>query len=225
MSICCPSCNSTNTKKNGHIHNGKQNHYCNQCSRQFVENREQPLISDHKRERIRKLLKERIPLRGICRAEGVSLRWLLGFIAELYQHLPDDLKFQIKGEAERLIIYTLESEIDEMLSFVGQKTNKQWIWMAMDIESRQIVAFYVGDRSRQSALALWKSIPAIYRKHATFYTDGWGAYEGVIPEGQHHVVKKLLRMTNHIERFNCTRESLVWSGGLFPSPRSITAIK
>ena len=77
-----------------------------ECSRQFVSNREQILISDAKRERIRKWLIERIPLRGICRTEGVSLRWLLGFITDLYQHLPDDLNCQVKGETEDLIIYT-----------------------------------------------------------------------------------------------------------------------
>ena len=91
MSRCCPNCSSTSTKKNGHIHNGKQNHCCKECGRQFVDNPQQILISDAKREGIRKRLMERIPLRGICRVEGVSLRWLLGFIAELYQHLPDDL--------------------------------------------------------------------------------------------------------------------------------------
>jgi len=52
----CPTCDSTNIKKNGHIHNGKQNHYCNECFRQFVSNPEQILISDAKKARIRKLL-------------------------------------------------------------------------------------------------------------------------------------------------------------------------
>ena len=85
--------------------------------------------------------------------EGVSLRWLLGFITDLYGDLPDDLNFQVKTESEGLIIYTLESEIDEMLSFVGSKANKQWIWIAMDTKSRQIIAFHVGDRSRVSAQA------------------------------------------------------------------------
>ena len=199
MSRCCPSYNSTDTKKNGHIHNGKQNHFCNACGRQFVENPEQILISDAQRERIRKLLLERIPLRGICRVEGVSLRWLLGFMVDLYDQLPDDLNFQVKAQAEELIIYTLESEIDEMLSFVGKKASKQWIWMALDVKSRQIVAFHVGDRSGHSAKALWKSIPKGYRNHATFYTDGWCAYEGVIPERQHQVVNKQRRITNYIE--------------------------
>ena len=49
---------------------------------------------------------ERIPLRGICRTEGVSLRWLLGFMVDLYDKLPDDFFFQVKGEAEELMIYT-----------------------------------------------------------------------------------------------------------------------
>ena len=204
MSRCCPSCSSTDTKKNGHIHNGKQNHFCNACRRQFVENPEQVLISDAQRGRIGKLLLERIPLRGICRVEGVSLRWLLAFMVGLYEQLPDDLNFQVEAEAAELIIYTLESEIDEMLSFVGKKASKQWIWIALDVKSRQIVAFHVGDRSGQSAKALWKSIPKGYRNHATFYTDGWGAYQGVIPERQHRVVNKQRRITNHIERFNCT---------------------
>jgi IS1 family transposase len=197
-------CDSTNTKKNGHTHNAKQNHYCNECGRQFVSNPAQILISLAQRERIRKLLLERIPLRGICRVEGVSLRWLLGLMVDLYDQLPDDLNFQVEASAEELMIYTLESEIDEMLSFVGKKTNKQWISIALDVRSRQIIAFHVGDRSGQSAKALWQSIPEWYRQHATFYTDGWCAYEGVIPEAQHRVVNKQRRITNHIERFNCT---------------------
>ena len=63
-------------------------------------------------------LHQRIPLRGICRVEGVSLRWLLAFIVDLYERLPSDLNFQLKGEADGLLIYTLKSEVDEMFSFV-----------------------------------------------------------------------------------------------------------
>ena len=159
-----------------------------------------PFVSVSAQER----LLERISLRRICRVEGVSLRWLLAFMVDFYNKLPDDLNFQVKAEAEELAIYTFESEIDEILSFVGKKANEQWISIAIDVHSRQIVAFHVGDRSRQSTKALWQSIPERYRNHTTFYTDGWCAYEGVIPEKQHRVVNKLLRITNHIERFNCT---------------------
>ena len=116
--------------------------------------------------------------------------------------MPSDLNFQLKAEAEGLIIYTLESEIDEILGFVANKQNKKWISMA--VKSSQIVAFHVGDRSRQSAKALLKLIPLNDRNKATFYTDGCQANAGVIPENQHHVVKNQRRKTHHIERFNCT---------------------
>ena len=71
MITCCPDCGTTKIKKNGHIHNGKQNHYCKACGRQFVKNPQQKLISEEEKEQIRKLLLERIPLRGICRVMGV----------------------------------------------------------------------------------------------------------------------------------------------------------
>ena len=127
MNIHCPACDSTNTKKNGHIHNGKQNHCCKECGRQFVKNPQQILISFAKRERIRRLLVERIPLRGICRTEGVSLRWLLVFMVNLYDQLPDDLNFQVKAEAEELIICTFESEIDKCSASSARKqTSSGW---------------------------------------------------------------------------------------------------
>jgi len=201
MKIYCPECRSPNNKKNGHIHNGKQNRYCKACGRQFVENPEQKLVSTEERERIRNLLLERIPLRGICRVMKVSLRWLLGFMLSEYEQLPDDLNFQSRVETDRLLIYSLESEVDEMWSFVGSKSNKQWIWIAMDVGSRQIIAFHVGDRSRNSARKIWESIPKHYREKATFYTDDWQSYKGIIPADRHRVVKG---KSNHIERFNCT---------------------
>jgi len=51
--------------------------------------------------------------------------------------------------------------------------------MAMDADIRQIIAFYIGDRSKLSAKELWKLIQETYRKNATFYTDNWKAYKSV----------------------------------------------
>ena len=69
----CPRCQSPKFKKNGHTHTGKQNHHCHDCGRQFVQCCEQYLISNEKRGLIEPLLVERISLRGICRAVGVTL--------------------------------------------------------------------------------------------------------------------------------------------------------
>ena len=81
----CPRCKSPKYKKNGHIHNGKQNYHCHDCGRQFVQCCEQYLIADDKRSLIERLLLERLSLRGICRAVGVTLKWLLGFLVCVFR--------------------------------------------------------------------------------------------------------------------------------------------
>ena len=48
------------------------------------------------------------------------------------------------------------------------------------------------------------NIPKVYRQQATFYTDQYVVYVGVIPTAQHQPIGKLARKTNHIERFNNT---------------------
>jgi len=85
----CPGCGSIQFKKNGHIHSGKQNHQCKTCGRQFVASAEEHLISDERRTLIEHLLCERISLRGICRAVGVSLTWLLHFMVERFAACPE----------------------------------------------------------------------------------------------------------------------------------------
>ena len=85
-----------------------------------------------------------------------------------------------------------------------KKDNKQWVWLALDASTKQIIAFYIGKRNKWSAKRLWKRIPEIYKNNAHFYTDIYASYEGVIPEKRHHAVTKQTGLTNHIERFNCT---------------------
>jgi insertion element IS1 protein InsB len=200
----CPQCGSLCYKRNGCTHSGKQNHRCKDCGRQFVLSAEHRLIGDADRALVRRLLNERLSLRGICRAVQVSLRWLVDFVVGCYAAAPDDLNVRLPEQPDEVIVQRLVVEADEAWSFVSKKTNPQWLWLALETQHRQVVAFYVGDRSRKSARKLWKKIPAVYRRQATFYTDGHAAYQGVIPATQHHVITKRTRKTNHVERLNCT---------------------
>jgi insertion element IS1 protein InsB len=47
-------------------------------------------------------------------------------------------------------------------------------------------------------------MPMVYREQATFHTDQYEVYKGVIPAEQHRAITKQARKTNHIERFNTT---------------------
>ena len=133
---------------------------------------------------------ERISLRGMCRAVKVELKWLLGFIANCFEALPDHLHVQPISCNQDVMIQRLEVEADDMASFVQKKAKKQWIWLAMGAKTRQIIAFHVGDRRRQSFKKLWAMIPQAYRQHATFSTDQYVVYQGVIPAAQHDPIGK-----------------------------------
>ena len=98
----------------------------------------------------------------------------------------------------------LTIECDEMWSFVGHKGNKQWIWLAFDVQTGEVVGVYVGRRDKQGAQGLWDSLPPVYRQCAVAYTDFWEAYHSIFPSKRHKAVDKKTGKTNHIERFNCT---------------------
>jgi len=123
----CPRCQSPKFKKNGHIHNGKQSHHYHDCGRQFVDCFEQYLIAEDKRTLIERLLLERLSLRGICRAVGVTLKWLTGFLVQCFEDLPDHLHVHPVSCTRDVLIQRLEVEADELTSFVQKKANKQWI--------------------------------------------------------------------------------------------------
>ncbi len=94
--------------------------------------------------------------------------------------------------------------MDELWSLVDEKGNKQWVWLAMDRASREIIGCHVGDRSTESAPVLWQSLPRHYRQYARIYTDHWEAYGSVLPSKRHFAVDKDSGLTSHIERWNNT---------------------
>lgn len=75
-------------------------------------------------------------------------------------------------------------------SFVDCKENKQWVWLALDVETRAIIRVHVGDLTRQSAQRLWDSLPQVDRQRAVIYTDEWEAYREVLTQKRHQVVSK-----------------------------------
>ena len=81
---------------------------------------------------------------------------------------------------------------------------KQWIWLALDSDSREIVGMHVGSRDHAGAEALWKSLPPVYRQCAVCYTDLWSAYEQVLPQNRHRAVGEENGKANRIERLNLT---------------------
>jgi insertion element IS1 protein InsB len=147
---------------------------------------------------IDRLLLEEIPLAGIARVLKLSQSWLQGYVKRCYEALSHQV--QVLPKLRR----ALSVQMDELWSFVDDKGNKQWVWLVLDVATREIVGGHIGDRSGDSALALWQSMPAVYRQCAMIYTDHWEAYRGVLPSKRHRAVGKETGLTSYIERFNNT---------------------
>ena len=194
----CPYCHSDDCVKNGFNSSNTPKFLCKECRRQFVENPIQSRIPDETKELIDRLLLERISLAGIARVVGVSGRWLQNYVNEKYNSVPLELKVMVKST------FSLVIECDELWSFVGNSDQKQWVWLAIDRDTREIVGVHIGDRSAKAAQAPWEPLPKDYQQYAISYTDFWEACQSVFPEARHRAVGKGSGKTNHIERFNCT---------------------
>ena len=198
VEMTCPTCGSHDISKNGTTRRGKQNHKCRDCNRQFVEDPQWQPKDKHEQRLVDLLLLEKIPLAGIARATGVSESWLQSYVNVCYELVPKAAAVMPKAKGK------LKVQMDELWSFVDDKGNKQWVWLAIDADTREVIGCHIGDRSRASARSLWQSIPAVYRQCATVYTDYWEAYETVIPANRHRAVGKDSGLTSYIERFNNT---------------------
>lgn len=82
----------------------------------------------------------------------------------------------------------MDSELDEMWSYVGNKENPRQLWHAIDHNSGKVLAYVFGRRKDNVFLQLKALLEPF--GITRFYTDDWGAYERHIETTQHEVGKK-----------------------------------
>ena len=194
----CPHCHGKDTVKNGKTSYGKQNHQCKNCKRQFVERTPDP-VEIAKEALLPALLMERVSLRGIGRILKKSMSWIYKRMEGYWALLPEDLP---TGDLETPELEVVAMEVDEMWSFIGAKDCPQWIWLAIERNTRLVVGYHAGGRDEEGAQGLYYSIPDAIREKAFIYADDYVSYPAVFP-------KKQLRQegkseTRQIERLNNT---------------------
>ena len=108
-----------------------------------------------------------------------------------------------------------ESQLDEMWSYVGKKTNPRWLWHAIDRQSGQVLAYVFGRRTDQVFLQLKKLLEPFGIKR--YCTDGWGAYRRHLPlesperdkRKTQRIERKHLNLRTRIKRL--TRKTICFS--------------
>jgi len=83
-------------------------------------------------------------------------------------------------------------DVDELRSFVFRSKDKVLVWIAMNRETREIVASACGDHTENTCRILWDCVPSAY-KEAIVFSDYWSAYQAVIPSEQQRPVGNVLK--------------------------------
>ncbi len=81
----CPRCGQAQVTRAGTTHNGVPSFRCKDCGRRFVADPKKGPVTEDEKELVRRLLAERLSLRAIARATGLSRSWLQNFVNALYQ--------------------------------------------------------------------------------------------------------------------------------------------
>jgi insertion element IS1 protein InsB len=191
----CRRCGSTDIRKNGRTATGHQKMHCKECDFYSTLDIQQSQRNGQYRQ-LERLSLERLSQRAMARITGLSRMTVAAILAP--KPLPP-IAETIRPLAQRPIL-----EIDELWSFVHNKGQEIWIWIALERQTRRIVGLAFGDRSAETCRKLWDSLPPDYRKRAICYTDFWAAYQVVLPSKRHHPVGKETGETAHIERNNNT---------------------
>jgi insertion element IS1 protein InsB len=96
---------------------------------------------------------------------------------------------------KEILLLPVVRELDEHWSLVGDKSHPRWLWLALDHDTSEVLAYTFGPRTDAvfNALKNWLKPFNIKR----YFTDGLGAYMRGLPE-EHHEEGK--RNTQKIER-------------------------
>lgn len=71
--------------RNGLSHSGTPGFRCRKCDRRFVAAPKNGPVPEATKDLVRRLLAERMGIRAIARAVGVSRSWVQGFVNALYR--------------------------------------------------------------------------------------------------------------------------------------------
>ncbi|MEL6604602.1 MAG: IS1 family transposase, partial [Cyanobacteria bacterium J06614_10] len=123
------------------------NYKCRDCGRQFVEDPQWKPKDKNTFSMIELLLLEKMPLAGIARVTKVSESWLQDYVNQFYRGVSKRVDVVPKAKGK------LKVQMDELWSFVDSKDDKQWVWIALDVDTREVVGCYIGGK-RSHAVGL-----------------------------------------------------------------------
>jgi IS1 family transposase/transposase-like protein len=185
------TCQHVVSKKDGHDKNGKQRHRCMICGKTFAAPSPKPL--GHMRIALKDaamalgLLLEGMSIRGVERITGLNRDTICDLILVVGDNCTTFLEAKVRGVAAK------DVQADEIWSFVGCKERTRhanryvedeghsWTWLAIDRDSKLILAHQVGQRDGESCALFLGKLDRATVGRFQLSSDGLGAYTLNVP--------------------------------------------
>ena len=197
--IACPHCKGVDVTKFGISDANKQRYMCKTCKKTFQQFYSYAACDPSTKSKIYFQTINGSGTRAIARSLGIDpgtvTSTLKSFEALLWHVNYDYLLELYEKDIEVEITCGTEAEMDEMWSFVHDKSQQYWLWWAIDHNTGVPLAFCFGTREHKYLKELTELLEGF--NITIVYTDGNPAYkEEVVGCGL--VVSK--RFTQKIER-------------------------
>jgi transposase-like protein/IS1 family transposase len=190
----CSYCQSTNFKRYGKDRKGNQRYRCLSCGKTFQAAQDKPLdemrLPMEKALMVLNLLVEGCSVRSIGRITGVEKKTILSLLIKVGEKCDRIFDKYIRN------LKVADVQADEIWGFVKmkEKTRKRlgkddeglgdaYTWVAMESNSKLIMAWHLGKRTAKDAeIFLEKIYKAVEGTENRFQmtTDGYGAYPDAV---------------------------------------------
>ncbi|MCQ4142564.1 IS1 family transposase [Chryseobacterium sp. EO14] len=204
----CPNCYSSKIVKNGTTKTKKQQYFCKNCNKRFLDFYSYQAYRFGIDNDIVALTKEGTGIRSTARLLKISPTTLLARIITIAKNI-------VQPSIPKGKTY----QVDEMRTYVKRKDKLIWIVYALEKQTKNVVSFSIGRRTNKT---LKKVITSLELSEAEkIITDNLKNYKFLIrPEihstkfrGINHIERKNLTLRTHLKRLNrktiCFSKSLV----------------
>jgi IS1 family transposase/transposase-like protein len=151
--IKCPFCESINIRKFGISPVGKQRYECKNCKKTFQDNYTYNAYNPNIRSDIFFQTVNGSGIRAIARtlriAKDTVISTLRTFESSLWYVNQTYLENLNNQNIIIEIVSAIEAEMDEMWSFVHDKSQQYWLWWAIDHNTGKALAFCFGTREHK----------------------------------------------------------------------------
>ena len=193
----CKFCKG-NCQKAGRQKNGQQRYYCKVCDKY------QQLIYQYHAYRpdllqlLPQLVCESVSITGISRIAKFSKTTVI--------HKIRSIAAAIRKPA--IPLYRKSFELDEVRTYIGNKDNQYWVAYAICSETRQVIDFVVGKRSKRVLRSIVNTL--LLSNVQLIKTDKLNIYQTLIPARQHisnayninHIERNNLNLRTHLKRLS-----------------------